>query len=192
MSLDFPGKSIMIERLDQGVDGDCPETITDNLRDILCELIDDERIELPECVAACAGDHYARRELHRDPQRGYSVLAMTWGPGQGTPVHDHDGRWCVEAVWQGRIEVVQYELMETRGDRYRLEPRTTMTTGVGSAGSLIPPHEYHTIANPDARGNAITVHIYSGEMTRCCIFEPEEDHDGWYRRERRNLYLDAA
>lgn len=192
MSIEFPGKSIMIDRLNAGVEGDCANTITNNLREILCELINDERVRLPDCVFACAGDHYARRELHRDPKRGYSVLAMTWGPNQGTPVHDHDGKWCVEAVWQGRIEVVQYELLETRGDHYRLEPRTTMTTGVGSAGSLIPPHEYHTIANPDEDGNAVTVHIYSGDMKQCCVFRPDADDSAWYRRERRQLYLDAA
>lgn len=192
MSLEFPGKAIMIEQLNAGVEGDCAETITDRLRGILCELINDDRIHLPECVFACAGDHYARRELHRDPERGYSVLAMTWPPGQGTPVHDHDGRWCVEAVWQGRIEVVQYELLETRGEHFHLEPRTTMTTGVGSAGSLIPPHEYHTIENPGSNRNAVTVHIYSGEMTECCVFSPENGDAGWYRRERRQLYLDAT
>ncbi len=27
---------------------------------------------------------------------------MTWGPGQGTPLHDHAGIWCVEGVVEGK------------------------------------------------------------------------------------------
>jgi len=117
-------------------------------------------------------------------------MAMTWGPGQATPVHDHCGMWCVEAVWDGQIEVTQYELTRTRGELYCLEPRTTMRAGIGSAGTLIPPHEYHTIRNPLGDRAAVTIHIYSGEMCQCSIFCPEQGD--WHRRERRELHLDAA
>ena len=78
---------------------------------------------------------------------------MTWGPGQGTPVHDHSGLWCVEGVWDGQLEITQYELLERDGERFRFRAAGGMHAGPGSAGSLIPPHEYHTIRNasPDAR-----------------------------------------
>ena len=39
---------------------------------------------------------------------------MTWGPGQGTPLHDHAGMWCVEGVLEGRIEVARYDLLDER------------------------------------------------------------------------------
>ena len=35
---------------------------------------------------------------------------MTWGPGQGTPVHDHGGLWCVEGVVEGQIAVTRYDV----------------------------------------------------------------------------------
>lgn len=190
MSLEFSGKDILIQEIQAAVGGQCARTITDCLRDALCRLVQDKRIRLPDCVFEHHPDHYCRRLLHQDAHQGYSVMAMTWGPGQGTPVHDHAGMWCVEAVWQGQIEVVQYELLERNGDRFRLEPRTTMRTGVGSAGSLIPPHEYHTIANPDLERPAVTLHIYAGEMDHCCVFVPEGQD--WYRRQDRRLSLDAA
>lgn len=98
--------------------------------------------------------------------------------------------WCVEAVWQGEIEVQQYELMEQCDNRFRLERRTVMRTGIGSAGSLIPPHEYHTIANPNAERPAVTLHIYEGSMNQCSAFQPLGED--WYLRESRTLQLDAA
>ncbi len=188
--IDFPGKGELIRRLDEAVDGDCSKAITDCVRDTLCELVDAGTVTLPEVVYEAPGEKYARRELHRDKEKGYSIMAMTWGPGQGTPVHDHSGMWCVEAVWAGQIEIVQYELLEESGDMARLEPRTTTRAGVGSAGSLIPPHEYHTICNPDDREVAVTVHIYAGKMNRCCVFAQESGN--WYRRQERTLSLDAA
>jgi len=190
MSLDFKGKDILVEQVGRAVGADDPESITNALRNVLCDLIRDDRVELPDCVFEHHPDHYCRRLLHQDSQLGYTIMAMTWGPGQSTPVHDHAGMWCVEAVWSGQIEVVQYELIERSDESYRLERRTTMRTGVGSAGSLIPPHEYHTIANIDPRQPAVTMHIYAGEMDHCCVFEPRQGD--WYERHNRHLSLDAA
>lgn len=190
MTLDFTGKDILLKEIDQAVAAGCVQTITDDLRARLCTLIGDPRIRLPECVYAYSADHYQRRLLHQDERLGYSVMAMTWAPGQGTPIHDHSGMWCVEAVWHGAIEVQQYELMEQQAERFRLERRTVMRTGTGSAGSLIPPHEYHTIANPHLQQPAVTLHIYAGAMVECCAFQPLGGD--WYLREPRRLQLDAA
>ena len=63
------------------------------------------------------------------------------------------------------------------------------TTGRGSAGSLIPPHEYHSIRNPDQDKPAVSVHIYRNEMNRCQIFLPQSE--GWYTRQERHLSCDA-
>ena len=46
---------------------------------------------------------YGRRLLHRDPRGRYTVVVMTWGPGQGTPIHDHANLWCVECVYRGNV-----------------------------------------------------------------------------------------
>jgi len=189
MSLDFPGKARMIDKIHRAVSADSAEEITQNLRECLCELMNDESIRLPECVYEHSNDHYCRRLLHQDKELGYTILAMTWGPGQGTPLHDHAGMWCVEAVWHGEIEVVQYELVERGKDEFKLEPRTTMRSGVGSAGSLIPPHEHHTIKNPSNDEPAVTVHIYSGTMDECCVFNPVDGD--WYQPRATALSLDA-
>jgi len=190
MTLQFNGKQELIRRIDAVVDGECAKTTTQCIRDVLCDLMQEHLLDLPECVHDCPSDHYARRLIHKDPSRGYTIMAMTWGPGQATPVHDHCGMWCVEAVWDGQIEVTQFELTRTEGELYCLEPRTTMRAGIGSAGTLIPPHEYHTIRNPLSDHSAVTIHIYSGEMRQCSIFSPE--HGDWHRREQRELQLDTA
>ena len=48
-------------------------------------------LRLPERLALPGSERYARRLVYRDPGGRFTVLAMAWGPGQGTPLHDHDG-----------------------------------------------------------------------------------------------------
>jgi predicted metal-dependent enzyme (double-stranded beta helix superfamily) len=190
LTLEFPGAQRLVEAIDQAVALHGEAALTDSLRKALCRLIRDENVRLPDCVFERASDHYARRELYRSDEHGYSVIAMTWGPGQGTPIHDHAGMWCVEGVWQGFLEVTPYELMESQEGRYRFESRGTMSAGAGSAGSLIPPHEYHTIRNPSDDDIAVSLHIYRGAMNSCSVFQPASG--GWYARDERRLSLDRT
>ena len=180
----------LVEALDEAIRGrDCVE-LTDRLRHTLCQLIRGQRLRLPDEVFQANAEHYARREIYRSPDLGYTVIAMTWGPGQGTPVHDHSGLWCVEGVVAGSLEIIQYELMETRNDRFRFEQRQTMAAGSGSAGSLIPPHEYHTIRNASPDRIAISLHVYKGPMEQCCMFRPADGE--WFERSSAELRVDQA
>ncbi len=95
----------------------------------------------------------------------------------------------VEGVWGGSIDVQQYELVERNDGQYRFEKRNSYEAGVGSAGCLIPPFEYHSISNPCDRGAAVSLHIYGGDMTSCNVFTPESDN--WYTMESRPLGFDA-
>lgn len=187
--MSFPGDQVLVEALDTAVQcsGACDQTA--RVRDTLCRLIHDEAIQLPTIMRRAGQNTYARRLIHQSPKLGYTVLAMTWGPQQGTKIHDHSGMWCVEGVLEGQVEVVQYELVKTDQERYCFEQRASMQAGVGSAGSLIPPHEYHTIANPLSEQIAVTIHVYSGEMTCCNVFEPCENN--WYEKISRNLGYDS-
>ncbi|MBB1087538.1 cysteine dioxygenase family protein [Lysobacter sp. SG-8] len=188
--IDFPGHDKLVSAIDAAVGAGNEHAITQALRSTLCRMIRDRDVALPDCVYAPVDDHYARRELYRSPTLGYSVVAMTWGPGQGTPVHDHSGLWCVEGVWDGELEITQYELLEHDGDRFRFRAAGGMQAGPGSAGSLIPPHEYHTIRNASADEVAVSLHIYKAPMECCSMFVPE--HDEWYARLAKPLETDEA
>jgi len=181
------GTEALVSLVEKSLHGGDTEVIVNRLREGLCELISEGDMELPARLLETCGDHYARRLIHRDDARGYSIVAMTWGPKQGTPLHDHGGLWCVEGVWMGSIEVQQFELLEQQAGKFRFEKRGSFQAGIGSAGCLIPPHEYHTIRNAGSKP-AVSVHIYGGEMSHCAVFEPA--NDGWFVRREKSLNLD--
>ncbi|WP_101926185.1 MULTISPECIES: cysteine dioxygenase family protein [Luteimonas] len=186
----FAGRDKLVAATDAAVALGDDQAITAALRGALCSLIRDPDVQLPACVHQPIDDHYARRELYRSPEHGYSIVAMTWGPGQGTPIHDHDGLWCVEGVWGGELEITQYELLDRSGEEFRFRAAGGVQAGPGSAGSLIPPHEYHTIRNASPHAIAVSLHVYKGVIAHCAKFVP---HDGeWYRRSESALPSDAA
>jgi predicted metal-dependent enzyme (double-stranded beta helix superfamily) len=133
-------------------------------------------------------ERYARRLVHRDPEGRYTVIAMVWNPGQGTPLHDHAGIWCVECVYKGNIQVTSYSCHggDPERDLVRFEKEAVIQAGVGQAGALIPPFEYHILENADPAQPSITLHVYGGEMDHCHIFEPVGD--AWVRRYRELSY----
>lgn len=181
-----PSADRLVERLRAAVRLGDPAAIAERVQDDLAELIADRGLTFDPHLTEPCEEHYARRLLHREPDGSFTVVLMTWGPRQGTPLHDHAGIWCVEGVVDGRMEVRQLELVEEDAEgTCRFAERGRSISGVGSSGALIPPFEYHTLANALHDRPSITVHVYGGEMDRCSVFEAMDD--GTFRRRTRSL-----
>lgn len=180
------GVEPLLEVIDRAVRQERVEDITRMVQEGLTRLITNGTLTLPPELRRPAEGHYARRLVHRSEELGYVVVAMIWGVGQGTPLHDHSGAWCVEGVLDGRIAVTQYELLERRDDRCRFDRKQTVEAEVGSAGCLIPPFEYHTIENA-VDEPSITLHIYGRDLLSCGVFEPCDDGT-WCERQKALSY----
>jgi predicted metal-dependent enzyme (double-stranded beta helix superfamily) len=182
----------LIARLDAAVDDPDPDRIVHRVKAALQAALRANELDLPSRFRRTRPDTYARRLVHRDPDGRYTAVVMTWGPSQGTALHDHSGLWCVDCVVDGEIAVTQYDLRsggrEGEGGAYTFAPQSHVTASRGEAGCLIPPFEYHTLANASAEGTSLTLHVYGGEMSQCHVFEPAGD--GTYRRVTRDLSYD--
>jgi 3-mercaptopropionate dioxygenase len=172
------------ERLDAVIHGHDVAGIPERVKSVLIDSMQCGTLAVPASFRQPLETTYARRLLHRDPAGQYTMVVMTWGPGQKTSLHDHAGIWCVECVVDGNMEVAQYDLMSEENGAFRFEQRNHVVAGRGSAGCLIPPFEYHTLGNAAATPS-ITLHVYGGEMDHCHVFEPTAD--GSYRRVRKDL-----
>lgn len=171
-------------RLDAIIHSAGAERIPELVKAVLIDSLKRGSLAVPPGFRKPIEGTYARRLLHRDPDGQYTMVVMTWGPGQKTALHDHAGIWCVECVVDGHMEVAQYDLQSEEQGHYRFAERSRVLAGRGSAGCLIPPFEYHTLGNA-AETPSITLHVYGGEMDHCHVFEPEAD--GSYRRTRKDL-----
>jgi len=175
----------LIQRLDEACTARDDATRCKNVMNVLVDVVNSREDFIDPPYLKPAPDRYARRLLHRDPQNRYTVLVMVWGPGQKTPLHDHAGIWCVECVYRGKIQVTSYSVRggDPEEGLVLFEREAVVQAGVGEAGHLIPPFEYHKIENA-TETPAVTIHVYGGEMTHCHVFSPVE---GGYLREYREL-----
>jgi predicted metal-dependent enzyme (double-stranded beta helix superfamily) len=177
--------SRLVERLDAAVAAGSVEAITSQVKAILEDVLGRSALALPDRFRLARPDTYARRLLHHDPADRYTAVVMTWGPGQGTPVHDHGGLWCVEGVVEGQMTVTQYDVRPD-GDAFHVAPvGKGITAGVGSAGRLIPPIDYHVLSNALPDRSSVTLHVYGGDLTGCRVFLPAAD--GRYQQRVRAL-----
>lgn len=178
----------LIARLDTDTAGEDSKARCEAVKQTLIEEIGGRALELPaEFTRPCAKS-YARRLLHKTDR--YVIVVMVWDAHQGTPIHDHDGNWCVECVYDGIIRVRSFDLIGTPDDKIvSFRKANEVSAHKGMAGSLIPPFDYHIIENPADDDPAVTVHVYGGEMQGCHAYS--ELHDGRYERVRKELCYTA-
>lgn len=184
-----PGVAGLLGRLESAVTAPDTRSVCQQVKAVLMEELGQGRIQLPPAFLRSVASGYARRRLFLDREERFSVVVMVWDPGQRTPLHDHAGHWCVECVYAGKIRVTSFDLEREEPERALFRRREAVDAGVGTAGALIPPFQYHTIENPFDH-KAVTIHVYKEEITWCHAFE-SLDESGWFRPQRRELTYSA-
>ncbi|MGD9904007.1 MAG: cysteine dioxygenase [Vicinamibacterales bacterium] len=180
-----PGAAELVARLDAAAGLADAGAITARIKADLEDLLGRGAIQLPDALVAPRADGYARRLLHRDPAGRYTAVVMTWGPGQATAVHDHGGLWCVEGVVAGEILVTQYDVVRHADGTATVVAGPAVRAGIGTAGRLIPPTDYHVLGNALSDTASVTLHVYGGSLDDCLVFVPGPD--GRFREEARQL-----
>ena len=106
-------------------------------------------------------DRYVTHLLHADDDGSFSIVALTWRPGQETPIHDHV-TWCVFGVIQG----VEYEELFTLDESGScLVPAGTGAAEVGEVSGFSPPGDIHRVRNV-GDDTAISIHVYGTDVSR--------------------------
>jgi len=116
---------------------------------------------LPDAYARPSPDGYRQYLLHCDSRERFSVVSFVWGPGQGTPIHDHRV-WGLVGVLRGseRVETFRRrhdgELKSSGAPEYLRE-------GDVDAFSL-RTGDIHRVSNAREHEPSISVHVYGGNI----------------------------
>jgi len=129
-------------------------------RDLLARLIarDDW---LPDAYAQPHPDRYQQYLLHCDSAERFSVVAFVWGPGQGTPIHDHRV-WGLVGVLRGEERAENFGrasngALVSTGPAHVLRP--------GEVEVLSPAAgDIHRVHNGLADAPSISIHVYGGNI----------------------------
>ncbi len=100
-------------------------------------------------------DRYARHLIHADPQGRFSLLAISWAPGQASPIHAHR-TWSGVAVYQGTLTETFYDLPKGRNAPVAA---THQPRDAGSSRYYPADQSLHQMTNRSSK-TAVSLHVY--------------------------------
>ena len=91
-----------------------------------------------EWLASLHGDEPANRELYRDSEFGFVLLAHTEAKGLYRPPHDHGRGWVVYGVQKGVSEMTTYARFKDNDGMVRLVKRGSTLVRPGQVQVYLP------------------------------------------------------
>lgn len=126
---------------------------------------------LPDAYAAPHPERYRQYLLHCDSAERFSVVSFVWGPGQGTPIHDHTV-WGLVGILRGAERAESFVRLADGS----LAPAGEALLGPGDVEALSPARgDIHRVSNARADGPSISIHVYGGNIgaVRRSTFAPD-------------------
>jgi predicted metal-dependent enzyme (double-stranded beta helix superfamily) len=125
---------------------------------------------LPEEYATAHPQYYRQYLLHADPLDRFSIVSFVWGPGQKTPVHDHQV-WGLVGILRG-AEISTSYTSSPGGALIAGAPERLETGAVAAVSPEIG--DIHSIANAFDDRVSISIHVYGGNIgtIRRSVFDP--------------------
>ena len=117
---------------------------------------------LPEEVSKPHPQFFQQYLLYCDPRERFSVVSFVWGPGQGTPVHDHTV-WGVIGMLRGAERCEPFKLEKgsvvPAGEAVKLAP--------GDVEAVSPTiGDIHRVSNAYDDRVSISIHTYGANIGR--------------------------
>lgn len=128
-------------------------------------------------------DHYARNAIYVDDDDVMSLFALTWLPGQWTPIHDH-GTWGVVGVLEGTLEERNFIRTDTQSDdvmdNIELARGGVILLSGGAVTSFVPnPDHIHITGNADPQQRVVSLHLYGHAMAGFHMYDREARTREW-------------
>jgi len=113
-----------------------------------------------------AEDGYQRNVLKKN--ENYELVAISWTPGQATPIHDHMGSDCAFLIVEGTSTETIYV---TNSEGFAV-PQSVRTYAAGEVCASSEP-DIHRISNEESC-ELINLHVYTPPLSEFGIYQPAE------------------
>jgi predicted metal-dependent enzyme (double-stranded beta helix superfamily) len=115
---------------------------------------------LPEAFARPNPERYQQYLLHCDSRERFSVVSFVWGPGQSTPVHDHQV-WGLVGVLRG-VEKVERFARAPTGALIGGEAEYLREGEVDAVSPRIG--DIHRVSNAREDAPSVSIHVYGANI----------------------------
>jgi cysteine dioxygenase len=120
------------------------------------------------------GRRYTRNLIDKTPL--YELLALCWGVGQGSSIHNHKEQNCWMAAPAGRLLVQNYRVLHQDLDAGACDLVTTDLVEMNAASpcAVDPAHPVHKVYNPaEFQERAVSLHVYSRPYDSCVVYSED-------------------
>ncbi len=173
---------------------------TNRIRDLIDSVRVDERSASQ--FVRFGDDHYMRHLIHRDDW--FDIMTICWQPGQGTPIHTHNGQLGWAVTLEGELDCTDYRYMGcdrpenqnvadmdclSGGMQVKLDPVQELSVTPGGAMNVVHKQvTIHSLTAPaDADEGTVSLHIYSKPFDSCVVFDQARG-----MCQRKELWFDSA
>ncbi len=136
-------------------------------------------------LSALHNDVPPKRELYRDPQYGFVLLAHSEYAGLYRPPHDHGRGWVIYAIQQGEIEMGTYARIQNQDGTPKLVKRNSTVVRPGQVQVYLPEdiHDTRCLTGP-----ALIFRFTERDLTK----EDQEEHQVTRYVERNGIWTTGA
>ncbi len=113
---------------------------------------------------------YTRNCVFR--QEEFELLLLCWGPGQESPIHNHEGQDCWMAVLDGELEEQRFHFPEA-GQSGPLEPFESKTFRAGNVAFIRDEMGLHRVRPAGGAARACSLHLYATPYGECNVYCPD-------------------
>jgi cysteine dioxygenase len=121
--------------------------------------------------ALFSDQHYTRNLVTLEAR--FELMILCWGPGQESPIHNHEGQDCWMAVLEGEVEEVRYP-MPAGNVPGPLRTKGSWRFTRGQVAFIRDEMGLHLVrpASTSASGG-VTLHLYASPYDECNCYCPD-------------------
>ena len=121
--------------------------------------------------ALSSDQHYTRNLVARETR--FELMILCWGPGQESPIHNHEGQDCWMAVLDGEAEEVRYPMPAGSGAG-PLRSKGMLRFTPGQVAFIRDEMGLHLVRPVSISvSGCVTLHLYSSPYDECNCYCPE-------------------
>ena len=127
---------------------------------------------LPGAFAESDPAGYRQYLLYCDPRERFTVVSFVWGPGQGSPIHDHTV-WGMIGVLRGAETCEEYARGAEGGP---LRPAGSHRLSPGEIDVVSPRlGDIHRVSNALVDRASVSIHVYGANIgnVRRSLYDPD-------------------
>lgn len=101
----------------------------------------------------------------------YNLMALCWGEGHGSAIHDHADAHCFMKMLQGTLQEIRFDWPNEPGQELKETGRKNLN--LNEVCYINDSLGLHRVENPSHTEPAVSLHLYCPPFDKCSVFNQQ-------------------